>query len=311
MEEGDMLALARFFLVTILVVASTSVSHAKTYKELFPDRVYRSTDTQSFVESLNYQQGAVTIERADVQLTVPPDFYFLGVADARRVLVDQWRNPPAAANNVLGMIFSAAATPADDTWGAVISFDADGYVSDQDAAKIDYAELLRSMQSSTEEVNKDRVQQGFPTIRLVGWASTPFYDAATHKLHWAKELEFSDSPKHTLNYDVRALGRKGVLKINFVADMDQLAMIRGVIPTVMGMPEFEQGSRYQDYVPSVDKVAAYGIGGLIAGKALAKVGVFALALAFLKKGWILVLLAAGGLLRGLKRFFGGGSKADV
>jgi uncharacterized membrane-anchored protein len=306
-----MLAMVRFFLVAISVVAWASVAEAKTYKELFPDRLYRSAETQAFVESLNYQQGAVTIERANVQLTVPPDFYFLGAGDARRVLVDQWRNPPAAANNVLGMVFSAAGTPADDTWGAVISFDADGYVSDEDAAKIDYAELLRNMQSNTEEVNKDRAQQGFPTIRLVGWASSPFYDAATHKLHWAKELEFSDSPKHTLNYDVRALGRKGVLKINFVADMDELATIRRIIPTVMAMPEFEQGSRYQDYVPSADKVAAYGIGGLIAGKALAKAGIFAIALAFLKKGGILIVLLVGGLFSWLKRMFGGRDKLDV
>jgi uncharacterized membrane-anchored protein len=48
-------------------------------------------------------------------------------------------------------------------------------------------------------------------------------------------------------------------------------------------------------MPGADKVAAYGIGGLIAGKALTKLGFFALALAFLKKGWILVVLALGGV----------------
>jgi uncharacterized membrane-anchored protein len=126
-----------------------------------------------------------------------------------------------------------------------------------------------------------------------------------HKLHWAKELAFGDSPQHTLNYDVRALGRKGVLKMNFVAGMDQLAEIKNVIPAVMAMPQFEAGSRYQDYVPGADKVAAYGIGGLIAGKLLSKAGFFALALAFLKKGWILVILAVLGLWRVVGRFFRG------
>jgi uncharacterized membrane-anchored protein len=143
----------------------------------------------------------------------------------------------------------------------------------------------------------------------VGWASPPFYDITAKKLHWAKELEFGDNPKHTLNYDVRALGRKGVLKINFVAGIDQLAEIRAVIPTVMSMPEFSQGFRYEDYVPGTDKVAAYGIGGLIAGKVLTKVGFFALALAFLKKGWILVVLALGGLWKLLARFRGGNQRA--
>jgi uncharacterized membrane-anchored protein len=56
-------------------------------------------------------------------------------------------------------------------------------------------------------------------------------------------------------------------------------------------------------VPGADKVAAYGIGGLIAGKVLSKAGLFALALAFLKKGWILVVLALAGLWKLAARFF--------
>jgi len=206
------------------------------------------------------------------------------------------------AENVLGMIMPSSKTPIDDSWGAIITFDEDGYVSDDDAANISYADLLREMQEATARGSEERVKQGFASIRLVGWASPPFYDRATHKLHWAKELEFGDSPQHTLNYDVRALGRKGVLKMNFVAGMEQLAEIRGVIPSVMAMPEFVVGSRYQDYVPGADKVAAYGIGGLIAGKVLSKAGLLALALVFLKKGWILVVLALAGLWKLVARF---------
>ncbi|MGH9940273.1 MAG: DUF2167 domain-containing protein, partial [Blastocatellia bacterium] len=43
--------------------------------------------------------------------------------------------------------------------------------------------------------------------------------------------------------------------------------------------EFNEGHRYGDYVAGVDKVAAYGIGGLIAGKLAAKAGLFKLLLA--------------------------------
>jgi uncharacterized membrane-anchored protein len=112
-----------------------------------------------------------------------------------------------------------------------------------------------------------------------------------------------------LNYDVRALGRKGVLKINFVAGVDQLMEIKDVIPAVMSMPEFTQGFRYEDYMPGADKVAAYGIGGLIAGKALTKLGFFAVALAFLKKGWILVVLALGGVWKLASRWLGSSPRA--
>src|SRR5262249_16179029 len=134
---------------------------------------------------------------------------------------------------------------------------------------------------------------------------------STHKLHWAKELEFGGDPTHTLNYDVRALGRKGVLKINFVAGIGELDEIKRIIPTVMAMPDFDHGLRYEDYVPRIDKVAAYGIGGLITGKILAKAGILALALAFLKKGWIIILAALGGLANLFKLMFSGWGKSST
>jgi uncharacterized membrane-anchored protein len=286
------------------LVLSAIGAEAKTFGEAFPGRTFEQPKAQQFVESLDYQDGLIPLGAGGVTLNVPQGFYYLSAPHARRVITEAWGNPPATANGVLGMILPAGKTPLDDTWGAIITYDEDGYVSDEEAANINYNDLLKSMQEGTEAGNEERVKQGFPRIRLVGWASPPFYDRATHKLHWAKELEFGDSPQQrTLNYDVRALGRKGVLKINFVAGMDQLAEIKGVIPAVMALPEFAVGSRYQDFVPGVDKVAAYGIGGLIAGKLLSKAGFFALALAFLKKGWILVVFAIAGLFSLVKRFF--------
>ena len=110
---------------------------------------------------------------------------------------------------------------------------------------------------------------------------------------------------------MRALGRKGVLEMNFVANMEQLGEIEQVIPAVMSMPEFQQGFRYADYVPSTDKLAAYGIGGLIAGKLAAKAGLFVLALAFLKKGIVLVFIVLAGLWRAIKGLFSrGGPKPE-
>ena len=297
------------WLVVVAVVASSAPALAKSYKDMFPDRNYANPQAQEFVESLDYQQGAIVLGAGGVELRVPQNFYFLSAAHARRVIVEVWGNPPVTAEKVLGMIIPTGKTPVDETWGAVITFDEAGYVSDEDAAKIDYAELLKSMQEGMKEVSAERVKQGFPSMRLVGWASPPYYDRAANKLHWAKELEFGGEAKHTLNYDVRALGRKGVLEIKFVAGIDDLGEIKSVIPAVMSMPEFAQGSRYQDYIPGTDKVAAYGIGGLIAGKVLSKAGLFALALAFLKKGWILVFLALGGLWTLFSRLFRGGPRA--
>jgi uncharacterized membrane-anchored protein len=188
----------------------------------------------------------------------------------------------------------------------VLRFDADGFVSDDDAASIDYSALLKGMQDQVLEDNQKHAKAGFlsrPPVILVGWASPPYYDKASKKLHWAKEISFDGMPKNTVNYDIRALGRHGVLELNFVAGIDDLDLIKAIMPAVLEMPAFEVGSRYQDYVPGTDKVAAYGLGGLIAGKALAKAGILAALLVFLKKGWILVLVGLLGLFKVVGRLF--------
>lgn len=58
------------------------------------------------------------------------------------------------------------------------------------------------------------------------------------------------------------------------------------------MANFNQGSRYEDFNPDIDQVAAYGIGALVAGKVLAKTGLLAAALIFLKKFGVVFAIAA-------------------
>ena len=132
----------------------------------------------------------------------------------------------------------------------------------------------------------------------------PRYDKATHKLYWAKELEFAGAPERTLNYNVRVLGRRGVLVLNAVAGMGQLASVESDMGDVIGLVDFNAGHRYADFVPGADKVAAYGIAALVAGKIAAKVGFFKLALGFLiamKKFVIIGVVAIAAFLRNVFR----------
>jgi uncharacterized membrane-anchored protein len=117
---------------------------------------------------------------------------------------------------------------------------------------------------------------------LIGWASEPYYDQANKKLHWAKELKFGESEVNTLNYNIRILGRKGYLNMNAIGDMDALPDFQRDIDKILASVEFNEGQRYSDFNPDIDEVAAIGIGGLIAGKVLAKAGFFAMLLKFWK-----------------------------
>ena len=59
------------------------------------------------------------------------------------------------------------------------------------------------------------------------------------------------------------------------------------------MADFTQGQKYSDFDPDLDEVAAYGLGALVAGKVIAKTGLLAAALIFLKKFGVIILLAIG------------------
>ncbi|EGE60514.1 UNVERIFIED_ORG: putative membrane-anchored protein [Rhizobium esperanzae] len=305
---GDRI-LRRYFAAAMLFALLAAQAEARPYREMFPDRTDFSEAEKPLLETLDFQQGVIKLPEAKATLNVPANFYYLSPADTKTVLVDIWGNPPAAADGMLGMIFPAKYAPTDpESWGSIVEYSADGYVSDSDAATTNYDELLKSIKDSISERNPEREKQGFPKITLVGWASAPHYDRPAHAMHWARDLIFGNDTQteHTLNYSVRVFGREGVFEFDFVAGLGQLKEIEEVIPTVTKLVQFDKGMAYGDYVDG-DKIAAYGMAGMIAAgagaKIAAKVGLLALALAFFKKAGILVVVLAGGALRFAKGLF--------
>jgi uncharacterized membrane-anchored protein len=263
-----------------------------------------ATSAAEFEASLNFRQGDITLGDGIATLHVSERYRYLGPEDAARLLTEGWGNPPGG--RTLGMLFPADVSPlADEGWGVVITFDEDGYVDDDDAAKIDYDKLLREMKAETAQESKVRERQGYGSLALIGWAAPPRYDSVANKLYWAQELSFDESPEHTLNYNIRALGRRGVLVLNAVASMEQMTNIEDDMQEVLALVEFNPGHRYADFVPGTDKVAAYGIGALVAGKVAAKAGFFKALLASLVAMKKFLIAGAIALAAALRRFFGG------
>jgi uncharacterized membrane-anchored protein len=265
-------------------------TNAKTFKSAFPRQLEAvSEDYRVGLEALDIKQGTVSLEGGQVTLDVPDDYYYLDAKDARYVLETLWGNP--VSTDTLGMLFPRDKSPIDDSWGIEITFDPMGYVSDEDAVSMDFDALLAEMKQDSVAMNAERVKAGYQAVELKGWATPPHYDPVERKLYWAKTLHFDGDEGDTLNYNIRALGRKGVLVVNFIARSDQLAEVERAAPAVLKMISFTEGNRYADYQPGVDTLAAVGIGGLIAGKVLAgKAGFLVLLLAFAKKGAFLLLV---------------------
>ena len=260
-----------------------------------------SPEAQKFLDSLHYRTGTVDVKGGHSTLKLTQDFRYLEASDAQRVL-QAWGNPPD--NSVLGMILPANATPLDkDGWAVVITYSDDGHVSDADAAKTDYTKLLKDMQEQTRDSNEERKKQGYGTVDLVGWATPPHYDTSTNKLYWAKELAFSGEPSHTLNYDIRVLGRGGYLSLNAVAGINQLPLVESKMQNVLAMTEFDAGQRYGDFNASTDKIAAYGIGALVAGTIAAKAGLFAKLLAVIIAAKKIIIAGLIAVAAAFKKFF--------
>lgn len=184
----------------------------------------------------------------------------------------------------------------------VVTYEDDGHVSDKDARGIDYAELLRRIQDDAAADNARVAKQGYEPVRVLGWADTPHYDAMTHKLYWAQDLRFGNETRHTLNYDVRTLGREGMLSLHAVSSLRRVREVRTGMRTVLAVSGFTPGRRYEDYQPG-DRVSKLTIAAVVAGGAyaVAKTGLLALIIAKLK----FIVFGVAGLAGALrKRLFG-------
>lgn len=261
---------------------------------------------EQFLAQLHLQRGKITLPGGIATLDLPANFRYLSPADAERVLVDAWGNPPGMES--LGMIVPAKTSVLErDSWGVIVTYEKEGHIKDDDADSIKYDELLKDMQASVLENNAERKKQGYPGIHLMGWAEKPSYAKDTHKLYWAKDL-MVDGGEHSLNYNVRVLGREGVLNLNAIASMQQIEAIKKEMQQVTAFTEFTDGNRYTDFDSKTDKVAEYGLAALVAGGVASKLGLFgkllALLLAF-KKVLILAVVGAGAAI---VKFFGGKRK---
>lgn len=252
---------------------------------------------------LDFVSGRARIVGGSASIDLGDDYRYLRQDDARKVLEELWGNPPD--ESTLGLVVPAdGGLTGASSWAVVISYQNDGHIDDEDASGIDYDELLGEMQQSARDNNGARMDAGYGSVVLVGWAEQPRYDQAAKKMFWAKELQFNADPDHTLNYDVRVLGREGVLVMSAVATMDSLPLVRPAMQDLLARTEFDAGARYADFDPSTDNLATYGVAALVAGGIASKTGLLAklgILLLSLKKFLVLIVIGVG---YGISKLFG-------
>ncbi len=290
-----------FLLFTLLISTFLTAQQLQeqTVEQEMTEEDYAAAIAEIESALVFYRDTTIDLGDGVATLNVPEGFKYLDPEQSEYVLTDLWGNPPQPT---MGMLFKEEAhILGDESWAFEISYDEMGYVEDDEASSIDYDDLADDIRESNEESNPERIELGYDPITFIGWAERPSYDEEKNKLYWAKELKFGDMEEHTLNYEIRALGRKGVLVVNGIATVDQLNEVKENAPNIIKSVAFNSGYTYAEFNPDIDEIAAVGIGGLIAGKVLAKAGFFAL----LAKFWKVILIGIAGAGAFLKRFFFG------
>lgn len=195
-------------------------------------------------------------------------------------------------------------------WLAIVTFTGGGYVKDDDAGSLDPNKILAELREGAEEDNKDRVARGFQPLILDDWLQPPKYDAANKWLVWALPVHTSENADNpTINYNTRALGREGFFSLNLLTDKPHFDVDKLEAGGLLKAIQFSPGHRYVDFNPSTDKVAAYGLAALIGVVALKKLGILAIASAFLLKFAKLGIVLVIGAFAAAKRFLFGGKRS--
>jgi len=222
-------------------------------------------------------------------INVPEGYIFTGKAGTQRMLQLMGN---IVADDEMGFLAANGRN-----WFVVFKYDDSGYVKDDEKDKIDADALLKSFQEGAVEDNKRRTAQGLGTLDVIGWETPPAYNPNTQNLEWATRLRSGDG-SISINHNIRLLGREGVMKVIVVGDPAELAEATAVTRQMLVSGyQFNQGKTYAEFKKG-DKIAEYGLMGLMAAGA----GVVAVKSGFLAKFWkvlIIPIVAVGAWLKKL------------
>jgi uncharacterized membrane-anchored protein len=243
------------------------------------------------------------------KLKLPAGYFFVPKAEGARVL-------RALGNQVHDASFVGlvVGTGPKDAWIVVIRHVKEGYIKDDDAKNWNADELLKNIKEGVDEGNKDRAARGFPEMEVLGWIQLPTYDAASHRLVWsmlAKDKGQSDNVPKGVNYNTYALGRDGYFSLNLLSQSDRIESEKAVARELLADLSYNSGKRYEDFSASTDRIAEYGLAALIGGAVAKKLGLFAIAIAFVLKFAKVIAIGAVAFGAGILKFFRRKPRNDV
>ncbi|UPW81662.1 DUF2167 domain-containing protein [Lysinibacillus sp. Ag94] len=253
-------------------------------------------------EELKWVEGGQKVDVGTnlAELQLGSDFIFLDAENTKKYITQSGMEPNGEE---IGVIF-----PKDEkqNWAVYFEYTKSGHIKDDEKKDIDADALLESYKEGTKEMNKESSPEN--QLFVDKWDVPPFYDNDLHSLSWSL-LAHDNQNNGVINYNVRLLSREGYISAILVSDPENLKKDRIVFNNkILSQFNLKKGQRYEDFDSKTDKVADFGLTGLIlggAGLAVAKkVGFFAIILPLLKKFWIVLVLAVGAIWAFIRKKLG-------
>jgi uncharacterized membrane-anchored protein len=194
-----------------------------------------------------------------------------------------------------------------DQWIVVVRYIKEGYIKDDEAKDWKADEMLANIKEGTEEDNKDRAARGFSEMEILGWVEKPTYDAGAHRLVWSllsKNKGEPDTAVKGINYNTYALGRDGYFSLNLLTDSSHVDSDKAVARTLLAALAYDAGKGYEDFNPSTDRIAVYGIAALVGGIAAKKLGLLALIGVFVLKFAKVIAVGVAAFMGGVWKLLG-------
>lgn len=286
-----------FLFGAALLLALTSPLYSQEGTELSEADAAALKAHHDFMGSLSWQTEGKGILGSRGDIAIPEGFRFLGSGDSSK-LMEYYGN--LTDGSELGFI-----SPDDMDWFAVFEFEDIGFVKDDEKDKLDADAILKELQEGQKAANEELSRRGMSTLHVIGWHTPPFYNTNTNNLEWAIKLSSSEGGE-ILNYKTKILGRRGVMDVVLVCSEEQLASVVPQYQSLLKGFDYKADESYAAFTKG-DKIAEYGLIGLIAGGGLlvaAKSGLLA-------KLWKPIL--AGIVIVGafIKRIFVGRSSDSI
>jgi uncharacterized membrane-anchored protein len=296
--------LARYALLLTLAVLGPCGLAAPAAADESPNPQRQAFEAAQKAAAAALVKGPASVPLKDqATLALPEGYGFIPRTQAAALLTLMGNH---VGDNFVGLVVPRDKDKDKDShWFMAVSYDAAGYVKDDDAKHWDADGLLKSLKENTEAQNAEREKKGIPPIIVTRWIEPPAYEPSTHRLVWSAESKHKagsdDDPG--VNYNTYMLGREGYVSMDLVTSESEVDGDKGAAKQLLEAVNFNGGKRYGDFNSSTDKVAAYGLAALVAGVAAKKLGLLALLAAGAVKFIKVILIAIAAAFAAFRKWF--------